>query len=134
MKTAFLVFEILAILSQMFHNYWLIVYASELSEDFQIGKLKINPKKLQAWVFCGIIDVSIIFAILEEYMLWAYGGIIVLCIINVLYVFNSYSDLAGNKRYSENRTVRRRYVVAYFNAILIPACILVFATLYSLES
>jgi len=138
MKTASLIFEILAILAQMFHNYWIIYYSSGLSNKVGYGKKDVkgeyhkwfSPKQIQAWIFCGIIDVSIVFSLLEGMQWWANTGIAILCMINYLYVFNVYEDWKNNKNIVHKVTVRRKFV-AYFMATLIPACIYVFAVIYS---
>jgi len=137
MKTASLIFEILAILAQMFHNYWIVFYSSGLSNKVEYGpedgnqfRKSFSPKQIQAWVFCGVIDVSIIFALLEGMNWWANTGIAILCIINYLYVYNVYEDWLNNKNLIHKVTNRRK-VVAYFMATLIPATIYVFAIIYS---
>jgi len=132
MKTAYLILEILAIVSQMFHNYWIVFYSSGLNNKVAYkfrGKDKTySPKQIQAWVFCGIVDSSIILALIEEHW-WAYVGVLVLLTINCIYVYNTYEDYKSNKNL-EHKVTNRRKVTAYFMAVLIPACIYIFAELY----
>ena len=139
MKTVFLVFEILAILTQMYHNYWIVLYTSGLNNKWVVGKRKdgseitISPKQIQAWTFCGIVDASIIFAMMADFMYWATAGVGILLAINIFYTYNVYEDYKNNKNLI-HKASRRRYVAAYFVDALIPACVYVFAHLYNQAS
>ncbi len=130
MKEASLICEIVVILVQMFHTYWIMEYGSGLRKTAKLGKWTVYPKAIQAWLFCGVLDVAFLFSMLDEMYYYAFGFIAVLTYINILFVYNHVQDQKANKK---NDVSLRRQVVKYSNVLIINACMVVFAHIYTLN-
>ena len=130
MKTASLVCEIIVILVQMFHTYWIMDYGSGLKDKARFLGRQINPKAIQAWLFCGILDTAFLFSMIDGLIGMAYSFIGILTAINIFYVYNTVQDMKGDKRFAEQRTSPRVQLVRYFNVIMINFCTFIFAFIY----
>lgn len=129
MKTAFLILEIVMILGQMFHSYWLLHYASNLPSSSKIRGFEFNPRVLQAVVMCGAFDASIVFAMKQGIYWWVGVGLVLLVVFNFFYIYNTTEDLKSNKK-NEKAFAKRRQLVMYVVGVVNPAGVGIFAYLY----
>lgn len=124
MKPFYLVLAILSILSNVPHTYTVVKYVT-----------KVRPNKLaelQAWVFCGIISLAIMFSVFEGLWIVAIAGCIVEIAINSYYTYTQYDEeYRSLTAPSKLRAKRLRSIGSYGLGVIIPACIAVFSHLYT---
>jgi hypothetical protein len=117
----------------MLHTYDLVMMQSFLQSQktMVVGsrRFKVNPKSIQAWVFCSIIELSIM-ATLIEGLIWIVIAFIVLMIVmNHMWTFSKAKVLSNNKKNDDLLSRENKTIRGFFNT-LIPLLIGLFAYLF----